>query len=132
MVLRATLHLVVLAVVGHPGDVLTETSRSKEATPFATVDLSLLPESFGQHMCDADGVCHETPSKATARTVYTARSAKQSEQWFRFQKVLAGTAEKVADQWLARAKGATRLILLGDSITESFRGTSYGTVSVSS
>jgi len=64
----------------------------------------------------------EQPDVASPRTQRSARSAAQLAKWFRWQAVLASEA---AAHTASPGKGS--LALWGDSITESWRGTSYGT-----
>ena len=69
--------------------------------------------------CDADGTCHESPNVASPRTIYSARSRQQYDQWWRFHAHLNQTA--------AAFPQATRpLVFLGDSITEAWLGTGMG------
>ena len=55
------------------------------------------------------------------RTPWSVFSAEQQARWESFQSTLA--AEAAA---FRAGRGRTRLVLLGDSITEAWRGTSYG------
>ena len=55
------------------------------------------------------------------RTPWSVFSAEQQTRWESFQSTLA--AEAAA---FRAGRGRTRLVLLGDSITEAWRGTSYG------
>uniref|UniRef100_A0A7S3TN50 SGNH hydrolase-type esterase domain-containing protein n=1 Tax=Emiliania huxleyi TaxID=2903 RepID=A0A7S3TN50_EMIHU len=64
----------------------------------------------------------EQPDVASPRTQRSARSAAQLAKWIRWQAVLASEA---AAHTASPGKGS--LALWGDSITESWRGTSYGT-----
>lgn len=80
--------------------------------------------------CDADGTCHEKPDKASPRTIYSARSREQYNQWWKLHAQLNITAQSYADRRIRNARdGGERtrpLILLGDSITESWLGTNMG------
>lgn len=72
------------------------------------------PQASG-HMCEADGTCHERAFVASPRTEYSGRA----EQWAPVHEALREAA--------AGYRPARRpLVLLGDSITELWRGTSYG------
>mmetsp|Transcript_7436 Transcript_7436/g.24524 ORF Transcript_7436/g.24524 Transcript_7436/m.24524 type:complete len:343 (+) Transcript_7436:4046-5074(+) len=72
---------------------------------------------FPVQMCDDEGRCGERPDEATARTRYSLRSAQQEGLWYRKHEHNARKAARF------RCDGA---VLLGDSIFESFQGTSYG------
>jgi lysophospholipase L1-like esterase len=93
------------------------------------------PDPFDQPFCNpSDGICHEKPYVASPRTVYSAWKKQQYDQWWKFNDVLNDRARQYA------AKRATAihnphdnpsssrrpLILLGDSITESWLGTGMG------
>ena len=70
-------------------------------------------------MCEADGACHEAADVASPRTEYSGRTVAQRKKWFEFHDVLASSAE-------AFAPTKEPLVFLGDSITETWLGTSYG------
>eukprot|EP00934_Nitzschia_sp_Nitz4_P008834 Nitzschia sp. Nitz4//scaffold69_size99277//34852//35877//NITZ4_004628-RA/size99277-processed-gene-0.57-mRNA-1//1//CDS//3329556700//8824//frame0 len=76
--------------------------------------------------CDADGTCHETPDEPSPRTVYSAKSRSQYEDWWNCHAALNRSAQEYVDQ-LASTSGnvvpSRPLILIGDSITESWLGT---------
>ena len=67
-------------------------------------------------MCDANG-CHEEPSTPTPRTQYTATRLSVRSAWTHFHEELARRAA-------AYAPTQKPLLLLGDSITEAWLGTS--------
>jgi len=80
-------------------------------------------------MCDKNGKCGEPPEVPSPRTVYSARSAEQYSRWL----VSHDALKRAAADYAARRrndptkKRALRaLILLGDSITESWTGTNMG------
>jgi lysophospholipase L1-like esterase len=94
-------------------------------------------EAFGREdiyaltpFCDADGTCHEKPDKASPRTIYSAKSEEQYHLWWKCHAKLNRTAQLYAERREREADmgmETTRpLILLGDSITESWMGTSTG------
>ena len=81
--------------------------------------------------CDADGTCHEKPDRPSPRTVYSAKSEEQYKQWWKMYEQLNVTVQAYAKERDQKAKAGihetTRpLILLGDSITESWLGTNMG------
>jgi len=57
---------------------------------------------------------------ATPRTAWSSKSANQSRRWFNFQQQL------VTDAAMYVPFRSSKLVLVGDSITEAWRGTSYG------
>ena len=80
-------------------------------------------------MCDpVSGVCGEDAHHPSPRTVFSARSLEQYERWWSAHAALNRSAAEydvmAADQ--SGDVGATPLLLLGDSITESWRGTNMG------
>lgn len=64
----------------------------------------------------------ERAAIASPRTAWSSRSGSQSAAWFRFQRLLAAEAARFS----ALGDGTSRVVLIGDSITEAWRGTSYG------
>ena len=72
--------------------------------------------------CNAEGVCGESPSVATTRTIYSARSKGQYEKWMDFAEQLNRQAQDYSP-----AANKLPLFFWGDSITEAWLGTSYGT-----
>ena len=88
---------------------------------------------FDQPFCDPDGTCHEAPDQGTPRTVYSTWNKEQFDGWWKFYEVLNEHAEVYANKRQAMyERGNTTalrsrpLILLGDSITESWSGTGMG------
>jgi lysophospholipase L1-like esterase len=85
-------------------------------------------------MCNAEGVCGESPTRPTPRTIYSAKSEKQYREWGVFQAQLNQSA---ADFCAARYAGSSAnnekkkpaIVFLGDSITEAWIGTNMGGVS---
>ena len=63
----------------------------------------------------------ERAAVPSPRTPWSVFSAEQQTRWESFQSKLAGEAAA-----FRAGRGRTRLVLLGDSITEAWRGTSYG------
>ena len=86
--------------------------------------------------CDEDGICHEKPDKDSPRTVYSAKSEKQFHQWWKFHAHLNSTVETYSNKRLSilqqtpagssASRSSRPLILLGDSITESWIGSNLG------
>ena len=68
-------------------------------------------------MCGPDGQCREEPSTPSPRTRYTAKTSALQSAWTRFHEELARRAA-------AYAPTQKPLLLLGDSITEAWLGTS--------
>lgn len=91
---------------------------------------SFLESSF----CNVDGTCNEAPDKPSPRTVYSARTKEQYEKWLAFHDKLKKRAESYAEKRKSLHSNHSTdtlkppLILLGDSITESWDGTSMGTL----
>jgi lysophospholipase L1-like esterase len=92
-------------------------------------------EAFGKEdvyaltpFCDADGTCHEKSDKPSSRTIYSAKSEEQYNLWWKFHAKLNRTAQLYAERRereVDMGMEPTRaLILLGDSITEDWMGTS--------
>lgn len=74
--------------------------------------------------CDHDGTCHEKPDRPSPRTVFSAKSRMQHDDWWTAQADLNASAKSYAQ--LRTGKTTIPLILLGDSITESWLGTNLG------
>ena len=68
-------------------------------------------------MCGPDGTCREEPSTPSPRTRYTAKTQLLQSAWTHFHEELARRAA-------AYAPTQKPLLLLGDSITEAWLGTS--------
>lgn len=80
---------------------------------------------FEAPMCEPDGSCHEKPDVASPRTVYSAKSFAQYQAWWTLHDSLVRKGTEFAAG--RRAPLPTfPLVLLGDSITESWQGSSYG------
>ena len=88
--------------------------KSKEEDPFAVP------------FCEKDGTCHEKPDKPSPRTVYSAFSKEQYEKWWSFNTLLNVTCEEYNQKRKQNNDNKQALVLLGDSITEAWRGTGYG------
>ena len=70
-----------------------------------------------RELCMKDATCIETSDEASPRTLFSAFTQDQHKSWMRFHDVL------IAD---ARRRQGVKTLFIGDSITEAFRGTSYG------
>ena len=81
----------------------------------------------GTTMCGPDGTCYESADIPSPRTVHTARNQLQLDRWWEVHAALNRSAEvySAADADLGAGAGRP-LVLLGDSITEAWVGTSYG------
>lgn len=76
-------------------------------------------------MCDpVSGDCGEDPVLASPRTIHSAKNRVQYEQWWKAHTALAETAASYAESVNHNPK--VPLILVGDSITESWLGTNMG------
>jgi len=64
----------------------------------------------------------ERADRASSRTAYSVKSPEQMRKWFAWQKQLVAEAA----MYKASEPGRTKIALIGDSITESWRGSSYG------
>lgn len=83
------------------------------ATPSKSMDDLYKARPF----CNATGFCGERADIPSPRTVYSARTSEQYRLWYEFSETLRKETESSRDS----------LIFLGDSITEAYRGTAYGT-----
>ena len=104
----ATAGVVLLVLFSNAFPSSTATLRKKSSVP------------WGTNLCDAvTGDCYEHADKPSPRTGYSAWSEQQFLDWTGAQRKLAGKAEKRC------GKGSTppSLLLIGDSITESWLGT---------
>lgn len=97
----------------------SKTSESSPSSLYATTP-----------MCNAKGDCGELPTKPTPRTIYSAKSEQQFEQWWKFHAQLNQFAvDFVLSQYGNTGEGKKpALILMGDSITEAWLGTNMGEV----
>lgn len=103
---------------------------------FFTLAIFLRPDEidpFFRPFCDEDGTCHEKPDSATPRTVYSTWNKEQYHLWWTYFETLKERVDDYARQRQAihddGDEGKTKsrpLILLGDSITESWSGTGLG------
>jgi hypothetical protein len=89
-------------------------------------DSTLVDKDFEVMMCGRDGFCSENATTPTPRTRFTCNDKQQYESWFRFQRHLKTSAEAYAAR-MPFTSGIRPLVFIGDSITESFLGTSIGT-----
>lgn len=92
-------------------------------------------DPFAQPFCDAHGVCHEKPDEASPRTVYSAWNKNQYDLWFKYYDELKERVDRYSEkrqklyyseQDHSNPNRTRPLILLGDSITESWSGTGLG------
>mmetsp|Transcript_27603 Transcript_27603/g.82843 ORF Transcript_27603/g.82843 Transcript_27603/m.82843 type:complete len:323 (-) Transcript_27603:29-997(-) len=72
-------------------------------------------------MCLPNGTCRERGDEPSPRTRYTAWTPKQRQNWFKYHDQLVENARAYKPSRTKRP-----LLLIGDSITESWAGTSYG------
>ena len=85
--------------------------------------------TYATPFCGPNGICGEKADEPSPRTKYSARSAEQMDLW---TKAVEEESQRAITYNLhleaLRAGGGTArpLILLGDSITESYLGSSYG------
>ncbi|KAG8465312.1 hypothetical protein KFE25_002619 [Diacronema lutheri] len=70
---------------------------------------------FDEPLCDHVGTCHESSVAASPRTRHSTRSAENYSAWWRAHDALAA---------LARRAGRPGLVFVGDSISESYLGSS--------
>jgi lysophospholipase L1-like esterase len=84
----------------------------------------VLEDAFQSPFCDPDGTCHEKPDQPSPRTIYSAKSKDQYEQWWSAHAALNNTAQHYSHRRAHLDHPQKRpLILFGDSITESWAGT---------
>jgi lysophospholipase L1-like esterase len=99
-------------------------------------------DPFDQPFCDpGDGTCHEKPNQPSPRTIYSAWNKQQYDRWWKFYNTLNDRAieyatkrtellksqkQRLENESFADATIPRALILLGDSITESWLGTGSG------
>merc|ERR1719424_1319147 len=86
--------------------------------------------NFSLELCDKLGTCHETPHVPSPHTQYSARTEAQFRDWWRLHDRNKNKSEAFVAHY-AKTSGAPPrppLILLGDSITESWEGTSMGVI----
>lgn len=71
---------------------------------------------FSPPLCSPDGTCHESSTEPTPRTRFSAKSLTQYREWWRAH-----------DGFRVYAERAVRpdLLLIGDSITESYANSSF-------
>ena len=94
-----------------------------------------IDDPFARPFCDANGFCHERPDKPSPRTAYSAWNKEQYNLWLNYCEELKEKVTKYkkrrqtlfVKEQLGQLTGRPRpLILLGDSITESWDGTGLG------
>ena len=86
--------------------------------------LSILGWSIALHMIYNAAHVPEQAAVESPRTPWSSKRAGQLARWFDWQQQLAGEAAKYEPSSPYDAR--SRLLLLGDSITEGWRGSSYG------
>lgn len=98
-----------LFVLGQKGAYGPVPSRSGDQ-----MDYTYVRWDYSGTMCRADGVCLEDPALATPRTRHSTTSAATYRRWWELHNHL---------RVLVNTSPTPRLVLLGDSITETFLGT---------
>jgi lysophospholipase L1-like esterase len=84
-------------------------------------------DPYAQPFCDASGQCGETPEIPSPRTVFSAKTHKQYFSWWEAHAALnRSAAEYASRRQQSGIQQHQALILLGDSITESWIGTNMG------
>lgn len=83
-------------------------------------------DPFAVPFCDADGTCHEKPDKPSPRTVYSSWTKEQYNLWWKYNAELNKSAKAYTKKRTQSKKNKPSLVLLGDSITESWLGTGLG------
>jgi len=88
---------------------------------------------FAKPFCDEHGVCHERPDHASPRTHFSAWNKNQYNMWWEYYESLQTRVEEYAQKRQKLYEGDPQkknwsrpLLLLGDSITESWSGTGLG------
>lgn len=101
------------------GNNSSNNSSSSSSSSIKTLDYSI-------PFCSKDGSCGEESNKPTPRTVYSARSKKQYEEFMERHANLSKQSNDFATTE-SKSKSKSPIVFLGDSITEGWMGTSYGT-----
>eukprot|EP00980_Cylindrotheca_fusiformis_P012239 scaffold2983_cov123-Cylindrotheca_fusiformis.AAC.9 len=83
-------------------------------------------DPFSAPFCGKDGTCHEKPDKPSPRTKYSAWNKKQYDLWWEYNTELNTIAKAYSQRRMNSDTNAPSLVLLGDSITESWLGTGLG------
>ena len=83
-------------------------------------------DPFSVPFCDPDGTCHEKPDKPSPRTVYSSWTKEQYNLWWKYNAELNKSAKAYIEKRRKSASNKPSLVLLGDSITESWLGTGLG------
>lgn len=73
---------------------------------------------YSAPLCAPNGTCAEAPDAPTPKTRFSAKSAEQMRAWHATRALMARRA--------ASGAAEARLVLYGDSITESLLGTAFG------
>ena len=82
---------------------------------------------YDKPFCDAAGKCGENPQVPSPRTVFSAKSREQYHDWWTVHAALnRSAAEYTVRRQQSGNQHRRALILLGDSITESWVGTNMG------
>lgn len=99
----------------------------------------LSKDSFSVPFCDSDGTCHETPDEPSPKTIYSSVFSKENyDKWWAFNYVLNERAREyiekrkrlqIQENDRANKHHTRSLVFLGDSISESWLGSSFGTKS---
>lgn len=83
-------------------------------------------DPFAVPFCDPDGTCHEKPDKPSPRTVYSSWTKQQYDLWMNYNDELNESAKAYIKKRQKSKNNKPALVLLGDSITESWLGTGLG------
>ncbi|CAJ1949777.1 unnamed protein product [Cylindrotheca closterium] len=83
-------------------------------------------DPFSVPFCEPDGTCHEKPDKPSPRTVYSSWTKEQYDLWWKYNAELNKSAKEYTKKRKMSKKNKPSLVLLGDSITESWLGTGLG------
>lgn len=108
-------------------------------SPFQMLDSESWDEALFENtpFCDANGKCGERSDKPSPRTYYSSRKKIDYKNWNEMHGILRGSAMKYEGRRHSARRDARRsgssvdrllppLVLLGDSIVESWLGTSGG------
>ena len=117
--LRLVLYVSIISIFLFASGSFLGADSSSSGTSSSSSSSSL--DNYSIPFCAADGWCGEESNKPTPRTVYSARSQKQFEEFMEFHNKLVN---KASDFVISQSKKSP-LVLLGDSITEAWVGTSY-------
>jgi len=86
----------------------------------------IVVSSYSVPMCNSQGKCGENPSHPSPRTTFSTTSVEQQLTWFKVHENLIKAAQNYNSVITLKTGTRRKFIFIGDSITESFIGTSYG------